>query len=118
MPKPIYQAIEPLSREEVDAVVERDNPSELLIVILSVAIHDEDRSFAELFCQKYSNHSDSNVRGNAILGFAHIARIQGSLNEHVIKPIIKKGLIDENEYVRGHSIDAKEDTEWFLKWKY
>ena len=39
-------------------------------------------------------------------------------NQGLIRKFSKKGLDDENEYVRGHSVDAKDDTEWFLKWKY
>ncbi len=35
-----------------------------------------------------------------------------------IKSVIENALKDKNEYVRDNAIDAKDDTELFLKWKY
>ncbi|MEP6903073.1 MAG: hypothetical protein ABJA66_15080 [Actinomycetota bacterium] len=58
------------------------------------------------------------MRGNAILGFAHISRIHGKLNEIRIKPIIENALKDASEYVRGHAVDAMDETKFFLNWKY
>lgn len=118
MLKPQYEAIEPYERTEIEAAVQRNDPSELLKVVLSVALHEEDREFAEAFCLRFAHHENFNVRGNAILGFGHIARLHGQLQEDVIKPLILSRLNDESEYVRGHASDAKDDMEWFLKWRF
>ena len=87
-------------------------------MVLSVALYSDDYQYAESFCFKLSNHKHFNVRGNAILGFGHIARIHGKLNKNKIKPIIKNALRDENEFVRGQADNAMDDTKHFLKWKY
>jgi len=118
MPDLVYEAIEQLERNEVAAAVKRNNPLELSTVVLSVALYDNDRAFAESFCKKYARHEDSNVRGNAILGFSHIARIHGKLDEGSIKPVIAAALLDENNFVRGQAESAQEDTAWYLSWKY
>ena len=116
--KPIYEAIRELSREEVEEVESRNDPAELLYAVLSIALYDGDAGFAETFCLRYSDHENFNVRGNAILGFGHIARIHGRLNESKVKPVIIAALSDADDYVRGQANGAKDDTEWFLKWRY
>lgn len=60
----------------------------------------------------------THYRGNAFLGLAHIARIDGELDRTTVKPIILRGLDDLHEYVRGHAVDAKEDLEHYLGWKF
>lgn len=118
MPKLQYEVIRELSRDEVADAVRRGDPEELLYAVLSVALHDNEPEFAESFCVEYSVHPHPNVRGNSVLGFGHIARIHGKLNIGKVKPIIIAALSDEDEYVRGQADNAKEDTEFFLKWRY
>jgi hypothetical protein len=118
MPDLVYRKIPELSPEEIEATVKRDDPDELLEAVLSAALHSDDRIFAEKLCIRLSSHWHFNVRGNAILGFAHIARIHERLDEDTIKPIIQRGLQDEHEYVIGQSVAAKDDIEDYLGWKF
>lgn len=64
---------------------------------------------------RLSRHPHFNVRGNAILGFGHIARIHGYLDQEVIRPILEAALRDPNPYVEGHAVDTRFDTETFLR---
>ena len=118
MNKPIYEAIKEYSRDEIENAISKDDPNELLYAVLSVALYSEDSGYAEKICVQLSNHTHFNVRGNAILGFSHIARIHDKLNEKLVKPIIIKALKDENKYVRGHADCAKDDIKQFLGWKF
>ena len=113
----IYEPIPQLTQSEIEAAIERDDPDELLRAILAAALYQE-REIAEPICIRLASHAHFNVRGNALLGFAHIARLHSKLDQESIKPIIRKGLTDEHEYVRGHARDAKKDTEFYLDWKY
>jgi len=113
-----YEAIEKLSKEEIMNALERNDAHELSRAVLSAALCCEDVDFAENICVQLSNHEHFNVRGNAILAFAHIARIHGKLNEQKIKPIIENALRDEDSFARGQANDAKDDIEFFLKWKF
>jgi len=70
-----------LDPAEIKSAIERNDPSELLIAVLSAALYTEDRGFAQEVCLQLANHPHFNVRGNAILGFGHIARIDGRLDE-------------------------------------
>ena len=118
MPELIYEPIGPIDREAIETAIRQNDPTEMSVIVLSIALHDPDPEFSEQFCLRFVNHEHFNVRGNAILGFAHIARIHNKLDENKVKPIIRGALLDENEFVRGQASNAKDDTEWYLKWKY
>jgi hypothetical protein len=104
------------SREEIDAVIRRDDPSELLYVPIVATLNctAEERAWAEAICIQLSQHSDRVVRGNAILGFGHLARNCGKLNEGVVRPIIELALRDHT----FHATDAADDCELYLGWKW
>ncbi len=113
-----YEPIKHYSQAEIDKAVKDNDADRLLLMVLSVALYSDDHEYAEEFCVRFSNHEHSGVRANALQGFGHIARIDEKLNEELVKPVIKKALKDENEFVRGEAIDAKDATKHFLKWKY
>lgn len=112
-----YEAIEPRSKEEVECAISRNDPDELLYAVLSAAFHSGDPTWGEDICLRLAKHENFNVRGNAVLGFGHIARIHRQLNEARVKPLIEDALRDENDYVRGQADSAADDVELFLKWK-
>lgn len=112
-----YETIEQLSKDEIESAILRDNPEELLYAVISAALYADDADWAESVCLRLASHQHFNVRGNAILGFGHIARIHEKLNKTQVKPIIEAALKDENDYVKGQADGAAEDVEWYLKWK-
>lgn len=118
MPDLVYAPIQALSDNEVRAAVERNVAAELLIAVLSVALHSRDRQFAQDVCVKLATHGHFNVRGNALLGLGNIARIDGRLDEMIVAPLITAGLQDRHEYVRGQAESAKDDIEEFLGWTF
>jgi HEAT repeat protein len=113
-----YEEIKKFSKNRVESVVAANDEKELSLLVLSLALYSEDADFAENICLRLSNHESQNVRGNAVLGFGHISRVHGKLNEDKIKPIIERALTDEYEYVRSHAHSAKGDVEHFLNWKF
>ncbi len=113
-----YDPIKHYSQAEIEKAVKDYDVETLSLVVLSVALYSKDYEYAVNLCVQFSSHEHFNVRGNAIQGFGHIARIGRKLNEEIVKPIIKRALKDENEFVRGNAIDAKDDTKSYLNWKY
>ena len=113
----VYEPIPELSKIEIEQAVEQNDPEELLIAVLSAALY-LDFDFAESICLRLSEHENFKVRGNAVLGFSHIARIHNRLNKQLVKPVVLNALNDEHEYVRGHAQDVKDDLEHFLDWKF
>lgn len=115
---PKYEAIAELNREQIEAAIGRNEPNELLRAVLSAALYLDDWEVAQEICIKLATHDHFNVRGNAFLGFAHIARIHGKLDERSVRPLITNGLKDPDEYVRGHAVDAADDIYHFLGWEF
>jgi hypothetical protein len=111
-----YEAIDSISRETMMAALARDVPDELLRAVLAVALHSEDCDWASSICLRLASHRHFNVRGNAMLGFGHLARRFGRLDP-VARDIIEAGLGDPDPYVRGQADDAADDVRHFLRWK-
>lgn len=101
---------------DVEAVIARDDPSELLHVPIVVGMNAADcgREWAETICFRLAGHSHFNVRGNAILGLGHIARTCRALNTAVAIPLISAALSDPHEHVRGQASNAADDLQTFL----
>ena len=112
-----YKPIPEMTRAEIEDAVEADNPDELYIAVLAAALYSQDLEWAQSICLALSSHPHWNVRGNAVLGFGHLARLHGSLNEERIKPVIESALTDSEEYVRGQAYAAMEDVEQYLEWE-
>jgi hypothetical protein len=111
-----YQALPKLSRLEIKKAID-DNDLELLVLApISAAFFSEDSFWAQDVCVRLSSHENPQVRGNAILGFGHIARIYRLLDESVVKPIVESALRDNNDFVRSQAIASADDLEHFLLW--
>ena len=75
---------------EIEATIAEDDPEELLGVIIELALSAEDLEWAEDCCIRLAKHSDTNVRGNAIIGFAHLAERFGDLLVAQQKAAVRK----------------------------
>lgn len=114
----IDEEIEPLSNEEWETINEYCYHAKLYMVPIAVSLHEPDSLLAERVCLTLSTHADWNVRGNAILGFGHLARRFGKLNfGETIRQLVEDALRDANDYVRGQANAAAGDIEFFLKWQ-
>ena len=96
----------------LDAIAIDDRDS-LPALIVAAALYEADRLVVENACVALSAHSDEVIRGNAILGFGHIARRFRAIGEGV-QDIVTRGVTDSSEYVRGQAYAAADDLECFL----
>lgn len=117
MSDPRYEPIPALSRDAIEAALARDEPGELLRVVLSAALEANDAAWAEDVCLRLAGHPHPNVRGNAVLGLGHLARIHGRLDEARALPAIEAALADADDLVRGQADAAAGDVEQFLGWR-
>ena len=102
------------TKQDVEAVVSRGLPDELLYVPIVITLDPPDCAWSEAICLALAKHPHFNVRGNAILGLGHLARTCGRLNLATVAPAITDALQDEHEYVRGHADDAASDLLHYL----
>jgi hypothetical protein len=109
-----YEPILPISRSAAEAALAGNDPGALHLAVLAVALHDPDPVFATVYCAQLADHADPTVRGNAILGLGHIARIHGTVPLANLDDLLTKALADRAEYVRGQAAAAADDVAHFL----
>jgi hypothetical protein len=117
MQKLKYEPIPRMSRDEIESAIACDDSEQLVYAALAAAFYDDDAHWIEQVCARLANHPNANVRGNAVEGFGHIARIHRTLNQRV-KPLIERALSDEDSWVRGKAYDAAGDVTHFLEWDF
>ncbi|WP_411349806.1 CPCC family cysteine-rich protein [Paenibacillus sp. WLX2291] len=96
-------------------MIQSNDPEQIVNGLLALSMNAHDGAFAQQYMLQYSQHDNENVRGIAILGLGHIARIHGTLDQARVLPIIEKALQDTSEFVRGHADSAIDDISHFLK---
>ncbi|WP_395750543.1 hypothetical protein [Prosthecobacter sp.] len=106
------------TRGKIEEAISQGDAERLRCWVVAVSMYDADASYAEDLCLRLSNHPDEIVRGNAILGFGHIARVHRRLDEERVKPLIVAAFLDSSWNVTGHAFSAREDTQFFLGWKF
>ena len=113
---PQYESLPRLTWSELEAALVRDDPEELARHVLSAALYLDDAAMATAYCVRLADHADPTVRGNALLGFAHIARIHRSLDRACSVPLVQRGRNDTHEWVRMQARNAVEDFVHYLGW--
>lgn len=105
------------TRDDVEAVLLRGDPGELLYVPVVVGMNAPScgAEWAEQVCVGLANHPDATVRGNALVGIGHVARTCAELRDPRSLLAVQEGLNDPEPRVRGHADDARSDIELFLK---
>lgn len=102
------------TRQDVETLIARGVPAELLHVPIAITLDVQDFTWSQAICISLASHPNENVRGNAILGFGHLARTCGQIDAATVAPLVAAALQDESEYVRGHADSAAGDLLHFL----
>jgi hypothetical protein len=113
-----FQDLEYFSNEDAEAALLRNDPREIAHALIAISLSAPDLEWAQAVCLKHATHPHEGVRGNAVLGFGHLARRFGQLNRDQVKPLVQSALEDESAYVRGHAVSAADDLKFFLKWRF
>lgn len=111
MPNPLP---EDWTEQDVEYEISRNIPEDLLYIPISVSMCPPDCAWSQEICIRLSSHPHPNVRGNAVLGFGHLARTCGSLDFKKIQPIIEDALKDADDFVRGQAHSAAQDIHVYL----
>ncbi len=98
--------------------MERDDPIELMDLISEIALEEADGLFAANCCARLARHRNAMVRGNAVMGFGHLARRFGQLDGRRIHRLVDIALHDQSDYVRAQAESAAEDLTTFLSWEF
>jgi hypothetical protein len=93
--------------------IEADDANVLAPMIVAASLYEDDFNIAYGACMRLSTHADEVVRGNAILGLGHLARLFEQLGPEAPE-IVKRGLTDSSAYVRGQAHATAGDLQHFL----
>ncbi len=111
-----FQDLEKFSAGDVTAAVERNDPDELQLTSITLALSCPDQHLAEETCLTLSAYAHSKVRAHAVMSLGYIARRFRRLDEHRVKPVIEAALVEPDEYVRTHAKAAADEICQFLHW--
>jgi len=112
-----YEELQPATLAEAEASLASSDFVALSQQVIAVSLYSAESDAASSHCARVAVVPHAIARGNAILGFGHLARRFRNLNRSVVEPIVRKGLGDPEPYVRSQASDAADDLETFLGWK-
>lgn len=105
--------------DQVDEVLAKGDADDLLYVpiVVSMNANSFGAEKAEEICVRLSCHADPRVRGNAVKGLGHIARVTGQFNREDSIECVRAAIADSDELVRSHAQDASSDIYMFTGMK-
>lgn len=104
--------------EQVAAEARASNDHETLLrVVILASLAHEDSVWITQLALELARHTDPFVRGNSLLAFSHVARRFRALDE-AARPVIERGLLDDEPWVLGKARDAAHDLGQFLGWTF
>jgi len=103
--------------DDVDKVLVKGDPLEVLYVPIIVGMNAPDCGieWAQSICQRLTLHPSQQIRANAVLGLAHIARTTRQLNLDLALPAIQRALTDREFPVRQTAAEVVADIKVFMK---
>lgn len=111
------QDLETITEKEVNAALQRNDPEELRLVSITIALSELDFRYIEAVCIRLGSSEDGKVRGNALISLGHLARRFGRLDEQTTKPLFEARLRDPDEFVRICAKSAADEIHQFLHWQ-
>ncbi len=101
-------------REQVEAALDSEDDEELLGVVIDLALAAEDSAWAQECLLELATHENTDVRGNALMGFAHLASRFGGLDREQVEPALHAALVDDKAHVREQAEACLEELGWGL----
>jgi hypothetical protein len=82
--------------------------------ILSATMYEHDPTWALEICLKYCNAGDVDIRGIAIEGLGHIARVHGDIDLERVIPVLDVALKDTDPWVVDKAEFSLDDLTRFV----
>ncbi len=110
-----YEATDALSHDAAEALAAAGGVPALSKALIALSLADPDLAWTTAFLLRFTTHASPNIRGNALLGFGHLARRFRSLpGAALVRAAIAAGLADGDAFVRGQADSASDDMASFL----
>jgi len=109
-----YHEIFPLSRPELEKLIESGNETAITDALLSAAYYDSDWRWVQELCLRFMHQSDWGISSVAVICLGHVARIHKILDVDVVLPRLA-ALKAETPSLAPWVEDAVEDIRFFLR---
>lgn len=111
-----FQDLEVITPKEVNLALLRNDPEELRLLSITIALSDLGFNFIQSVCIQLCSHRDGKVCGNAFVSLGHLARRFRMLDEESVKPVLESALRSSDGYVRVSAKSAADEIHQFLHW--
>ena len=110
------EQIEPIDKDQAVTVLASTRRDAICRMLVSVAMFESDRRWAQGQCLRFARHDDPFIRGVAATCLGHLARIHGAIDEDEVVPVVCELLRDKDPATRGKAQDTLSDFSTFLGW--
>jgi len=111
-----YERVRPTDKTRARKLLANGDRDAICRMLVSVAMFESDRRWAQSQFLKFARHEDPFVRGVAATSLGHLARIHGAIDEEQVVPVMRELLHDSDPETRGKAEDALSDFSTFLGW--
>jgi hypothetical protein len=109
-----YREIFPLTRPELEKLIESGNETAITDALLSAAYYDSVWRWVQDLCLRFIRHADRGIRSNAVICLGHIARIHRTLDINIVLPQLA-ALKEQDPSITPWVEEAVEDIRFFLR---
>jgi len=106
-----YEELQPIPRLQAEELLASDDADTVCRTLISAALFEEDWRWVESMCLQMAHDPRPAVRGCAMTGLGHVARIHGLLNLDVVIPLLERLVSDPA--IGGRAEDALDDIRRF-----
>ena len=104
-----------LSHDAAEALAAGGDVPGVSKALIALSLADPDLAWTTAVLMRFTTHASPTIRGNALLGFGHLARRFRSLpGAALVRAAIAAGLADADAFVRGQADSASDDLASFL----
>lgn len=111
-----YETVEPISKDQAELLLASAERETVCRTLVSVAMFEHDRHWAQTQCLQFASHKDSFVRGVAATCLSHLARIHKAIDEDEVMPVVRQLLRDRDPQTRAIAEDTISDFSIYLGW--
>jgi hypothetical protein len=116
MPERIYEEPSDITEKEVLRAIEEDDIERLTMICIDLGFNHENWRFIQDISVRLTEHPNANVRGNAFFGLEYAARFRGKVEKNIVKPVLLRGIKDEDPEVAGKAQDAINNINHLMGW--
>jgi len=112
----IYEEPQPITEKEVFEAIENDDIDKLIMIPIELGFHHDNWKFIQDISVRLSEHLDPRVRANSFFGIEYAARFKGKVEKNMAKPVLLRGLKDEDPNVVARAKDTIESLNHLMGW--